>query len=168
VELRVEAGEAPPFLHPGRAARVTTPAGATIGWIGMVHPDAAADFDLRGEVAAAEIALEELLGLPRAALRSRSLPRFPQVNRDLSVVWPAGRAAAELRGLARAAAGERLVDVEVVDRYHGAGIPEGTVSLTLNLRFQDPHRTLTGEEIQEAVSMVVATLKGAGADIRGE
>jgi phenylalanyl-tRNA synthetase beta chain len=66
------------------------------------------------------------------------------------------------------AAGERLLSVAVVDRYVGRGIPEGRVGLTITLRFQDPQRTLTGEEIQEAVSRVVASLKGAGAEIRGE
>jgi phenylalanyl-tRNA synthetase beta chain len=167
VQLRVEPGAAPPFLHPGRSARVFG-GGAAIGWLGLVDADLARDSGLRGDVAAAEISLEELLGSPGAAVRARSLPRFPGVNRDLSVVWPARRASAELRDLVKAAAGERLVEVAIVDRYQGPGIPEGRVSLTLGLRFQDPQRTLTGEEIQEAVSQVVAALKDAGADIRGE
>jgi phenylalanyl-tRNA synthetase beta chain len=167
VGLLVEPGEAPPFLHPGRSARVIG-AGTPIGWLGLVHPDVASDFGLRGDVAAAEISLEELLGLSRAALRTRSLPRFPEVNRDLSVVWPASRVSAELQDLVSDAAGERLRGVAIVDRYEGPGIPEGKLSLTLNLRFQDPQRTLTGEEVQAAVSRVVLALKGAGADIRGE
>jgi phenylalanyl-tRNA synthetase beta subunit len=34
--------------------------------------------------------------------------------------------------------------------------------------FQDPERTLTGDEVQAAVERVIADLRAAGADIRGE
>jgi phenylalanyl-tRNA synthetase beta chain len=165
--VQVAPSSAPPFLHPGRSGRLVEGANE-LGWLGIVHPDVAQQFDLRGDVVAAEISLEGWLNRPRAAVRSRPLSRFPEVNRDLSVVWPADRPAQQLRELVAGAAGDRLTEVSVVDRYEGAGIPKGSVSLTLNLRFQDPQRTLTGEEVQAAVSGVIASLKDAGATIRGE
>jgi phenylalanyl-tRNA synthetase beta subunit len=42
------------------------------------------------------------------------------------------------------------------------------VSLTVSLRFQDPERTLTSEEVQGAVDGVVRELRAAGLEIRGE
>jgi phenylalanyl-tRNA synthetase beta subunit len=42
------------------------------------------------------------------------------------------------------------------------------VSVTLRLVFQEPERTLTGEEVQSAVERVVGGLRLAGAEIRGE
>jgi phenylalanyl-tRNA synthetase beta subunit len=47
-------------------------------------------------------------------------------------------------------------------------VPEGKVSLTVTLRYQEPSRTLTGEEVQASVARVVADLRLAGAEIRGE
>ena len=47
-------------------------------------------------------------------------------------------------------------------------MPKGKISLTVGLRFQDASRTLTGEEVQAAVDKVVADLRGAGAEVRGE
>ena len=44
----------------------------------------------------------------------------------------------------------------------------GKVSLTVSLRFQDPERTLTSEEVQHAVDGVVRDLRTAGLEIRGE
>ena len=44
----------------------------------------------------------------------------------------------------------------------------GKVSLTVSLRFQDPERTLTSEEVQAAVDGVVRELHDAGLEIRGE
>jgi len=42
------------------------------------------------------------------------------------------------------------------------------VSLTVTLTYQDPARTLTGEEAQSSVDAVVAALRARGWDIRGE
>ena len=47
-------------------------------------------------------------------------------------------------------------------------MPAGKVSLTVSLRFQDPERTLTSEEVQAAVDAVVRELRGRGFEIRGE
>jgi phenylalanyl-tRNA synthetase beta chain len=55
-----------------------------------------------------------------------------------------------------------------VDRYSGAPIPAGKVSLTLTLRYQDSARTLTSEEVQQSVDQVVAALAASGARVRGE
>jgi phenylalanyl-tRNA synthetase beta subunit len=38
----------------------------------------------------------------------------------------------------------------------------------VSLRFQDAERTLTSEEVQEAVDGVIRELRAAGLDIRGE
>ena len=38
----------------------------------------------------------------------------------------------------------------------------------MSLRFQDPERTLTSEEVQDAVDGVVRELRAAGLEIRGE
>ena len=42
------------------------------------------------------------------------------------------------------------------------------MSLTLPLVYQDPARTLTGDEVQAAVDAVVAALRARGYEIRGE
>jgi phenylalanyl-tRNA synthetase beta subunit len=42
------------------------------------------------------------------------------------------------------------------------------VSLTVALAFQDPARTLTGDEVQSSVDAIVAALRARGWDIRGE
>jgi phenylalanyl-tRNA synthetase beta subunit len=56
--------------------------------------------------------------------------------------------------------------VDIRDRYRGEPIPEGKVSLTVGLRFQDGARTLTGDDVQVAVDKVALELRAAGAEIR--
>ena len=66
------------------------------------------------------------------------------------------------------AGGPLLREVRVVDRYDRPPVPAGQVSLTVTLAFQDPARTLTGDEVQSAVEAAVAALRARGWDIRGE
>ena len=37
------------------------------------------------------------------------------------------------------------------DRYQGKGVPDGRVSLSLRLTFRVPERTLTDDEVEEAM-----------------
>lgn len=164
----VERGPAlPAWLHPGRAFALRR-GGETIGWAGALHPDVRSAWELRDEVVVAEIATGALLAEPSRTARFTSLDRFPSVERDLSILCDESVPAAEIDARVRAAAGERLRSVSLIDRYTGNQVPAGKVSLTVSLRFQDPERTLTSEEVQAAVAAVVSDLSARGFEIRGE
>jgi phenylalanyl-tRNA synthetase beta chain len=157
----------PAYLHPGQGAVVRL-ATDLIGSYGALHPDARAALDLKDDVLVAEIHLDALLERCASALRVEPLDRFPPVSRDLSVVCDARQPASALEALIRKAGGPSLRAVAFVDRYVGAPLPLGKLSLTVTLRFQERSRTLTGEEVQAAVESVVGVLRSAGAEIRSE
>jgi phenylalanyl-tRNA synthetase beta chain len=160
-------GSLPAFVHPGRAIGVAR-AGRAIGYAGAVHPDVRAAWELKDEAVVMEIDLDALLEAEPSVARFSALDRFPAVERDLSIVCDEATPAAEIDARVRAAAGERLRSVSLLDRYTGNQVPAGKVSLTVSLRFQDPERTLTSDEVQEAVDGVVRELRAAGFEIRGE
>jgi phenylalanyl-tRNA synthetase beta chain len=163
--LEMAAGGAPEFLHPGQSATVRI-GGKVAGYAGALHPDRAAEWEARGPVFVAELDLEALP--PATAVRVRPLPRFPAVERDLSVLCDADARAADVGDVIRAAAGPRLQACEVTARYDRPPVPPGRVSLTFRLVFQDQSRTLTGDEVQAAMDAVAAALRGRGFEIRGE
>ena len=99
-------------------------------------------------------------------LRAESLPRFPSIVRDLSVLVDAALPAASVRGTIRSAAPATLVHVIEFDRYLGKGVPEGRVSLSLRLTFRSPERTLTDTEVDAAMEAVVAALASAHGAVR--
>jgi phenylalanyl-tRNA synthetase beta chain len=157
----------PPFLHPGRAVSLRGD-GTVVGYAGALHPDVRAAWELKDEAVVVEIGLEGLLEAPPPVARFAALGRFPAVQRDLSILCDEATPAAEIDARVRAAAGLRLRSVSLLDRYTGNQLPPGKVSLTVSLRFQDPERTLTSEEVQDAVNEVVRELRAAGLEIRGE
>jgi phenylalanyl-tRNA synthetase beta chain len=161
-----EADGAPGFLHPGKAAVVSLE-GRPRGYVGSLHPDVAEAWELRDEAVVAELELG-VLTAPPPPVRVRPLPRSPAVARDLSVIVDEAVTAAQIEARIWAAAGDLLRDVSVVKRYAKPPIPPGKASVTLSLVYQDPGRTLTGEEVQASVDRVVAELRAAGLEIRGE
>jgi len=50
------------------------------------------------------------------------------------------------------------VEVEVFDRYEGAGLPEGRVSVAFRLVFQRTDRTLKDAEVAKATDRIVQML----------
>jgi phenylalanyl-tRNA synthetase beta chain len=160
-------GALPPHVHPGKAARVAWN-GQDLGYVGSLHPDAMAVWELRDETLVAELNLEPIFAAPARVARFEAVSRFPAVARDVSLVCDEGLTAAELERVVRGAAGERLRSVTVTDRYQGPPVPAGKVGLTMSLVYHDPSRTLTGEEVQASMEAVVKGLKARGAEIRGE
>jgi phenylalanyl-tRNA synthetase beta chain len=151
-------------VHPAQSATLRVD-GRAVGFAGALHPDEALRLDARDPVLVAELDLDALA--PGAAVRTRPLPRFPAVERDLSLVVPEDAVAQDLESLVRGAAGPLLAAARLVARYAGAPIPAGKVSVTFTLVFQDPGRTLTGDEVQSAVDEVSAAARARGFEIRG-
>ena len=52
-----------------------------------------------------------------------------------------------------------LVSIVEFDRYTGKGVPAEQVSLSLRLTFRAPDRTLTDDEVQQAMAQIVSALK---------
>ncbi|MCX7750287.1 MAG: phenylalanine--tRNA ligase subunit beta [Candidatus Bipolaricaulota bacterium] len=151
-----------PRLHPYRRAGIHGPQGR-IGWVGELAPALTADLPGERRVLAFELSLTALRELARPA-EHRPLPRAPASKRDLSLLvprdLPAGRVAEAIRG-------EPLVESAFLyDRYEGAGLPEGYLSLTYEVAFRDPERTLASGDVDGAVERILARLSLLGVRIR--
>jgi phenylalanyl-tRNA synthetase beta chain len=55
-------------------------------------------------------------------------------------------------------AGEYLADCVLFDVYTGTGVEEGMKSLALGLIFQHPDKSLSDDEVQSTIDVVVSTL----------
>jgi phenylalanyl-tRNA synthetase beta chain len=173
VTLRVEPADELAWFAPGRSARLVAEAGPdAVGSVGQIRADLVAARGLAGGDAVVGGVLSlDALDRARSGPRHRTmtpLPRHPSVVRDLSVLIDERLPAAGVRGTIRANAPETLVAVREFDRYQGAGVPPGQISLSLRLTFRAPARTLTDSEVQRAIDVMVAALvRDHGAVLRG-
>jgi phenylalanyl-tRNA synthetase beta chain len=84
--------------------------------------------------------------------------RHLSVERDLAVIVPSDRPAAEVEAAIRRHGGPLLRAVALFDIYRGKPLADNEVSLAYRLTLRDDERTLTEEELDEAVATVVAGL----------
>jgi phenylalanyl-tRNA synthetase beta chain len=172
VAVEVERASRPYFVE-GRAGEVFQQSGTTrrpLGELGQIVPSVleSRGFPPNEALYAFELHVDALAALqPAADLRAESLPRFPSVVRDLSVLVDSGLPAAAVRGTIRSAAPDTLAHIVEFDRYRGQGVPEGRVSLSLRLTFRSSDRTLTDADVDSAMVGIVQALESAhGAERR--
>ncbi|MCP9805131.1 phenylalanine--tRNA ligase subunit beta [Cyanobium sp. T1B-Tous] len=159
-----------PLLHPGRAAQIVVE-GRPAGWFGQLHPEQAQALDLPDSTHLFELELGALL--TAATRRNRWQPAFapfatvPASERDLAVVVGADCRSADLLQVIRKAGKPLLEHAELVDRYVGDQLADGQCSQAFRLRYRDPERTLTDEDVERAHAAVQAALeKQLGAQLR--
>ena len=152
-------------LHPGQSAGIKLD-GATVGYLGAMHPGLVKDLDLHGPVFMFEVDLASIsMGLLPAY---QTLSKFPEMRRDLAIVLDQQISVAKVTDYIQFSAGEWLKSVRLFDVYQGPGIEAGQKSLALGLTWQHPERTLTDDEVNQWVEEVVKDLsQNAGASLRG-
>jgi phenylalanyl-tRNA synthetase beta chain len=145
-------------------------AGASdIGVLGEVAPAVLRRFEVDGRAFAFEVDLDALRGAGTGKRKFTSLPRFPAVRRDLSLVVGETTGVAEVEGVVRSAAGQPIGGIQVFDRYRGPGVPAGRASVAIQIVFQHPDRTLEAAEAQAALERIVVALRDRlGATLREE
>ena len=150
-------------MHPGRTAELRS-GDRVVGYAGELLPSLAAELDLPRVVAVLELDLDALIELGAEQIAPTPIVSYPAATQDLTLVVPEAVRAGELLAVLVEGAGELLENVALVDDYRGAGIADGSKSLTFALRFRATDRTLTAAEATEAKTAAVAlatTMMGA-------
>jgi len=110
---------------------------------------------------AAELDFETLLSLRTGPVKARPIPRFPAIERDLSVIVDESVCWSELVDAVNRKAPAELEGIEFVDIYRGKGIPPGKKSITFSLRFRDQDGTLTHQVVDGFQAAIVQSLAEA-------
>ncbi|MDQ0161121.1 phenylalanine--tRNA ligase subunit beta [Aeribacillus alveayuensis] len=153
-------------MHPGRTAEIYLQE-ELIGFVGQLHPFVQKEYDL-SETYVFELALAILLNKETAPVVYEPIPRFPSISRDIALVVDRNVSAGELEKAIVKAGGKLLKDVKVFDVYEGEHLEAGKKSVAFSLRYFDPERTLTDEDVMRAHEKVLSFVKEKfGATLRG-
>lgn len=153
------------FLHPGKAAVVRIE-DCDRGYLGEIHPDLCEQLGL-APFLIFELDFERLVQYPSRQLTAWALPRFPSVERDLSVVVDQAFPAQRIIGWIRDLNHSLIEDVHVFDQYRGSSIPEDKKSLAYTISYRAEDRTLTDAEVNQLHQELAARIGVAfGAQLR--
>jgi phenylalanyl-tRNA synthetase beta chain len=148
----------PTPFHPGRSAEVIV-AGSSAGVIGEIHPRAAGSFGLEGRVSVAWLRLDALIAAADRGFQLKPVPRFPSVRRDLAFELPSDVPAGYVTAAIEEAGGELLGRCVLFDVFSGSPLPEGKKSLAFSVDLRAADRTLSGEEADLVVAVVVSEVE---------
>ncbi|NQT02872.1 MAG: phenylalanine--tRNA ligase subunit beta [Planctomycetes bacterium] len=140
----------------------------TIGTAGIVSKAVLEKFDFKELLpCAVELEYEQLSALQSGAVEVKPLPRFPAIQRDLSIVVDENIRWADIIEAVRNKASVELEDVRFIGIYHGKAIPSGKKSVTFSLRFRDEDGTLTHQRVDGFEADILEALtRTVGAVIR--
>lgn len=164
----MEAVEASGIWHPGQAATLRLGPKAVLAEFGVLHPALTKHFDVGGPVMAVQIFLDAIpakraSGPARAAFTP---PALQSVRRDFAFLAPESLAAADLVRAIRGADKAAIADARLFDRFVGQGVPEGQVSLAVEVELQPLEKSFTDAELKAIADKVVAAAAKTGAVLR--
>ena len=147
-----------PSYHPGRCAKVYVN-GQEVGTLGQIHPLVAANYGVDAELYYADLKFNALFASRGADPEYQPLPKFPAVTRDIAVLVDKAVTVGAMESSIQAAAKGLLKDVTLFDIYEGAKLPTGKKSVAFNLVLRADDRSLTAQEADDEVNLVLERLK---------
>lgn len=154
------------YYHPGRRA-VLKAQDEVVCVLGEIHPEVRERFDMPQRAYVAELDLTQIMMLRSPMGAVRAMPRFPAVNRDLSLVMPEATPVGPLLQHMTEAAGKTLEDARMFDVYRSEALGADKKSIAFSFVFRGADHTLTDEEITGAMSRLLKAAEDDGAVIRG-
>jgi phenylalanyl-tRNA synthetase beta chain len=162
-------GEASAVYHPGRSGRLCLGPKTVLAEFGELHPATLKAFDLDGPAVAAEIFLDAIpqrrgSGHMRDAFAPSALQA---VTRDFAFLVAVDQSSDALVRAVRGADKAAIVEARLFDVFTGAGVPEGSKSLAIEVVLHPADKSFTEEELAAIAQRIVAAAGKLGARLRG-
>ncbi len=158
-ELRVE--DLPKELHPGQAGSIYVD-GHKVGIIGKLHPLVTKD-----NIYVMELNLEKLSTYTHDVTKYKEISKFPGIEKDVAFVVNNDVKSETIEKVIQNAGGKMLKHIEVFDVYTGDNLEKGKKSYAYNLKFENPERTLSDEEVTTVFEKIMEKVcSEIGAEIR--
>ncbi|HZC66803.1 MAG TPA: phenylalanine--tRNA ligase subunit beta, partial [Candidatus Dormibacteraeota bacterium] len=140
-----------------------------LGAAGLLARRVAERLKIRQDAFLAELRLEPFYrgyyGLKNSR-KYESLPRFPAVDRDFSLLLPEGVHFSDVTKAIQSLDLAEVSSIEAADLFRGKNVPAGKYSLLVRVKFQSHAGTLTETQITDYSGKIVAALAEVGAQLR--
>jgi phenylalanyl-tRNA synthetase beta chain len=158
------------WWHPAQSGTIRLGPKTILAEFGALHPRILKAMGVEGPVFGFEIVLDALPPAKAKAGKSKgrlALSGLMPLARDFAFLLPAGKPAGDLARAVANADKTLISGVSVFDVYAGKGVPEGQVSIGLQVMIQPKDKTLTDAEIEDISRIIIAAAAKQGAVLRG-
>ncbi len=135
--------------------------GEKIGKIGMIDPTVLDHYDLSSDrqVAAAVVCFEAILAKAGRGRTYQGMPKFPAIQRDLSVIVDGEVTWQNLTDAVAQIDQPMRQATDYVTTYTGKQIGQGRKSVTFQLTYRSDETTLRSEQVDAEVDEIISALK---------
>jgi phenylalanyl-tRNA synthetase beta chain len=153
-------------MHPGKTAKITI-GKDVIATFGEVHPQVVSNYEIGEKVYFACLDLNKLTKYGRDGKKYSPIPKYPALERDIAVIIDENVEVGEIEKVITKRAKNMLESIELFDIYRNEKLGEGKKSVAYSLNFRTLEKTLTDEEINDIMEVIVSDLeKQLGAELR--
>ena len=145
-------------FHPGASAEIKI-GEDIIGVFGELHPNLINYFGIKREkVFFAEFNLTKMMKYMKIKVNYESISKYPEVLRDLAITLDRGVLVGEM--IKEIKKKVNLIEkIDIFDVYSGEKIEEGKKSVAMSIVLRDKNRTLTDEDIDNAMKNILTLIK---------
>ena len=139
---------------------ITTPAGKTIGTLGIVNHKIRKAMDIDMDVYYAELDWKALMKeTKKNKVTYTELSKYPSVKRDLALLIDKSVQFAEIQKIATESERKLLKDVVLFDVYEGKNLPAGKKSYAVSFILEDETKTLNDKQIDAIMKKIQTNLE---------
>lgn len=151
-----------PEMHPGMTAKVLVDR-EEVGILGRVHPSYKKD-----DIFVAELSMTRLYNKQVKPIKFKEAPKYPEITKDVAFVVDNDMESDTIVSQIKKSGGRLLTEVNAFDVYVGENIEVNKKSIAYSLKFVDPTRTLTEDEVMTVFNKIIEDVeKNLNAKLRG-
>lgn len=134
--------------------------GADIGFLGSVKKSQLETFSIKQPVYFLCIDWDKLLSLiSNNDISFEPVSKFPQVQRDLSILIDKNIFYAEIENVVKSLHIKKLINIQLFDVFENEKLGENKKSLAINFTFLDKEKTMTDDEIETMMNKIISNLE---------
>ena len=134
------------YTRPGHTAQILQEK-KLIGLAGEIHPQVLRNFDLKQAAFIFELDLKAMSDLIPETIRSKPIPKFPSISRDITIIIDKDLESSKLPETIKKSGEELIENLYLFDVFEGDTIPQNKKSISLRITYRSKHKTLEDEEV---------------------
>jgi len=146
------------FFEKDRGVKVVCD-GKDVGFFGEIARKVEASFDLKQPIWLAEFDFDALAEMAVLERKSRQVPKYPAVDRELAFVVNEATTWREIIECINSLSEPLRESVTFLNTYRGKQVEPGKKSVAFGLLYRSPDRTLTSEEVNKAQDRLIKHLE---------
>jgi phenylalanyl-tRNA synthetase beta chain len=162
-------GEAGDIYHPGQSATLRLGPKNQIASFGMIHPNITKKFGIDGPVIAGGIHLDAIpvKKAPSFMRPAFTPPTLQAVTRDFAFLVPVDVPSGDLVRVIKLSDKTNITAVRLFDRFDGQGVPDGQVSLAVEVTLQPGEKSYDEAQLKAISDTIITAAAKIGAILRG-